>query len=215
MTETHEAARALVAAGKHLVDAGLSPGSSGNISARAGEDVLLTPTGSSLDRLDPDQLTVLRLDGTPLRGPRPSKEYPLHLAFYRRSPHTSAVVHVHSPYAAAASLLPAWHEHSALPPLTPYFVMRVGQAPLIPYAAPGDADQARLIERHRASFRAVLLQNHGPVTSGTTIDEAVDATIELEEASRLAILTAGQRINTLSGEQARALADQYGSPWEL
>jgi ribulose-5-phosphate 4-epimerase/fuculose-1-phosphate aldolase len=158
---------------------------------------------------------VLRLDGALIKGPRPSKEYPLHLAFYRRSTQTAAVVHVHSPYAAAASLLPAWRPHSALPPLTPYFVMRVGQAPLIPYAAPGDADQARLIERHEMAFRAVLLQNHGPVTSGRTVEEAVDATIELEEASRLAILTAGQRVNVLTAEQARSLAEQYGSPWEV
>lgn len=208
-----DARRELAAAGAHLASLGLSPGSSGNLSVREGDRVLITPTGADLAAIDPDGLAVLDLDGTHLDGPRPSKEHPLHTAFYRRDATTRAVVHLHSRHAAAVSCCPPWTRHSALPPLTPYFVMRVGQTPLIPYAAPGDAAQAVELERLPFPFRAALLQNHGPVVAGADVRAASDAAVELEEAAAL-LLTLGERATRLlTPEECTALAQRYGSPW--
>ena len=163
------AAHELVEAGRRVTELGLSAGSSGNLSVRVGDRVLMSPTGAALDALAPDALSELRLDGGVIGGPPASKEFPFHTAFYRRDAATRAVVHLHSPHATAVSLLAPWHERSAVRPLTPYFVMRVGQTPLVPYAPPGDARQADLIEALPFRFRAVLLQNHGPVTSGRSL----------------------------------------------
>ncbi|WP_130800120.1 class II aldolase/adducin family protein [Streptomyces otsuchiensis] len=212
----------LVAAGRELTAAGLSPGASGNLSVRVGDRVYITPTGTRLDELDPDGLAVLDAEAdvrTPLErahldGPRPSKEFPLHLALYHRDPTATAVVHLHSAHAAAYSCLPAWSPRSAVPPLTPYFVMRVGQTPLVPYAQPGDADQAAGLVDLDFPFRAALLQNHGPVTSGADMAAATDAAIELEETSRLLLLLNGRTPRLLTAEEADVLARRYGTHWD-
>ncbi|PWS49943.1 aldolase [Streptomyces sp. FT05W] len=203
----------LAAAGARLAALGLSPGSSGNLSVRIDDRVLITPTGADLAEVDPDGLSVLGLDGTHLDGPRPSKEFPLHGAFYRRDDATRAVVHLHARNATAVSCLPPWSARSAVPPLTPYFVMRVGQTPLIPYAPPGDADQAEVLALLPFPLRAALLQNHGPVLAGPTMARAVDAAVELEEVSAL-LLSLGERSpRLLTPAEADALARTYDSPW--
>ena len=202
----------LAAAGARLAALGLSPGSSGNLSVRIDDRVLITPTGADLAEVDPDGLSVLALDGTHLDGPRPSKEFPLHGAFYRRDDATRAVVHLHARNATAVSCLPPWSARSAVPPLTPYFVMRVGQTPLIPYAPPGDADQAEALALLPFPLRAALLQNHGPVLAGPTMARAVDAAVELEEVSAL-LLSLGERSpRLLTPAEADALARTYDSP---
>ncbi|MFI6347888.1 class II aldolase/adducin family protein [Streptomyces sp. NPDC050560] len=205
----------LVRAGARLRGLGLSPGASGNLSVRVADRVLITPTGSDLGDLDPDGLTVLDLEGGHLAGPRPSKEFPLHTAFYRRARDTAAVVHLHSRSATAVSCRPAWSQGSAVPPLTPYFVMRVGQTPLIPYAAPGDPGQAAAIEAMPAAFRAVLLANHGPVTSGGDLAAAVDAAIELEEVCTLLLMLSDGERRLLTAPEIAELTGRYGSDWDL
>ncbi|CAL9335731.1 class II aldolase/adducin family protein [Streptomyces sp. enrichment culture] len=208
-------AHELVAAAAHLAGLGLSPGSSGNVSARDGDRVLVTPTGTDLAALDPGSLSVLDLDGNHLDGPAPSKEYPLHLAFYRREHATRAVVHLHSRHAAALSCRRApWSERSALPPITPYFVMRVGQIPMLPYAPPGDPAQAADLELLAFPCRAALLQNHGPVVAGTSLRAAAEAAIEVEEASALLLLLGEQPVRHLTADEATALARKYGTYWE-
>ncbi|MFD7711169.1 class II aldolase/adducin family protein [Streptomyces sp. NPDC059786] len=203
----------LARAGAHLAALGLSPGSSGNLSVRIGEQVLITPTGTDLSRIAPDKLSVLDLTGAHLDGPRPSKEFPLHTAFYRRNPDARAVVHLHSRHAAAVSCLPPYSERTAIPPVTPYFVMRVGQTPLLPYAAPGDAGQAEDMERLPFPFRAVLLANHGPVVAGATMAAAVDTAVELEETSALLLALGTRQIRLLTADDAETLAARYDSPW--
>ncbi|MBD2830910.1 class II aldolase/adducin family protein [Streptomyces pratensis] len=202
----------LAAAGARLAALGLSPGSSGNLSVRIDDRVLITPTGADLAEVDPDGLSVLALDGTHLDGPRPSKEFPLHGAFYRRDDATRAVVHLHARNATAVSCLPPWSARSAVPPLTPYFVMRVGQTPSSvrparrrgPGRGPGPA---------AFPLRAALLQNHGPVLAGPTMARAVDAAVELEEVSAL-LLSLGERSpRLLTPAEADALARTYDSPW--
>jgi ribulose-5-phosphate 4-epimerase/fuculose-1-phosphate aldolase len=203
----------LVEAGAQLSALGLSPGTTGNISVRAGDRILMSPTGTDLGSLDPAALSVLDIEGRLLDGGKPSKEFPLHRAFYRRDASTSAVVHLHSSHAAAVSCLPAWSAASAIPPLTPYFVMRVGQAPLIPYASPGDVAQAAYLEALGLPFSAALLQNHGSLTSGQSLAPAVDAAIELEEVSKLLLLLGERAVNLLPEGEAEHLAAKYGSAW--
>jgi ribulose-5-phosphate 4-epimerase/fuculose-1-phosphate aldolase len=203
----------LVAAGRQLTALGLSPGSSGNLSVRVGDTIVMSPTGSDLAGLHAQQLSVLDFEGKLLCGPKASKEYPFHRAMYRRNVETRAIVHLHSTYAVGVSCLEPWSTMSALPPVTPYFVMRVGQTPLIPYAAPGDSSQAGIIENLGFPFGAVLLQNHGSITSGLTMAAAVDAAIELEEACKLLLLLGTKRARYLTSREAFALASAYSSPW--
>jgi ribulose-5-phosphate 4-epimerase/fuculose-1-phosphate aldolase len=203
----------LVEAGARLVAAGVSPGSSGNVSVRVDEAMLMSPTGAALAALDPDQLSWVHLTDGRLAGPPPSKEVPFHQAFYARDGAFGAVVHVHAPAAVAASCLEPWSAVSAVPPLTPYFVMRVGQVPLIPYADPGDRSQADLIEGLAQPFRAVLLQNHGLVAAGPTLSEAVAVTLELEQTCDLWLRLGDQSFRCLRADAVRRLADRYGSPW--
>ncbi|NUJ86723.1 aldolase [Plantibacter sp. MCCC 1A11337] len=204
----------LVAAGAAVVAAGLSPGSSGNLSARATDGtILITPGGAVLGALDPDRLAVLDAHGEWVGGDKPSKEASLHLALYRKNPEHRAIVHVHSPQAVAASCLEPWAPHSALPPLTPYFVMRAGQTPLVPYRAPGSPELADLLTVLTFPFHAALLQNHGQLTSGRDLATAIDAAIEVEEASRITLMTAGQRRRLLDEAEIADLTARYGSSW--
>jgi ribulose-5-phosphate 4-epimerase/fuculose-1-phosphate aldolase len=214
-SEAREAARELCAVGRRAVELGLSPGASGNVSARAGGLTLMSPTGVSLRDLDPEGLSVLDEAGEHVAGPRPSKEFPLHLAMYRRVGDAGAVVHLHSPHASAASCLPAWSEASALPPVTPYLVMRVGQAPLVPYAAPGSDRLADNLASLPGRFRAALLANHGSIVAAAGPGAALDGAIELEEASRIVVSLRGSEFSVLSAEDVRELTERYGTAWDL
>nr|WP_306270526.1 class II aldolase/adducin family protein [Ornithinimicrobium sp. HY1793] len=205
--------------GRHLESLGLSPGSSGNISVRVGDRVHISATGQPLGSLSADQLSVMELTADGLAhvdGPRPSKEHGLHGALYHRDPDAVCVVHLHSTHAVAASCLPPWNEHSALPPLTPYLLMRVGNLPLIPYHPPGDADQAQLLRELDIQCHGALLQNHGPVVAGRTVSEAVDRAIEIELASQTRMLVGqapGARL--LTDSETEHLTSAYGQPWKM
>lgn len=207
----------LIRAGEQLAALGLSPGTSGNISVRKGNQVLMSPSGTSLGYLSGVELSVLELDEQGIRhvdGPVPSKEFGLHEAMYLRDDTAVCVVHLHSPQAVAASCLPPWSEHSALPPLTPYLLMRVGNLPLIPYCAPGDPAQARMLWEYPIQCNAALLQNHGPVVAGASVDEAIVRCIEVEEAART-VLMVGDHVNVrvLGDSETKFLAANYGQPW--
>jgi ribulose-5-phosphate 4-epimerase/fuculose-1-phosphate aldolase len=203
----------LVQAGRALAALGLSPGSSGNLSVRNGSNIVMTPTGTSLGALDGDNLAVLDLVDGYRHGGKPSKEFPLHRAFYAKNPEFTAVVHLHSPYSMAASCLAPWSEHSAIPPISPYFVMRVGQTPLIPYAPPGDPMLGELLAAVPFDFNAALLRNHGQIVAARSLAQAVDAAIELEEACRLTVLVGAQNPALLTPIQSRELAHRFGMPW--
>jgi ribulose-5-phosphate 4-epimerase/fuculose-1-phosphate aldolase len=203
----------LVAAGAKVAATGMSPGSSGNISMRDGDHIVISPTGADLAALHVDELSVVDFSGTLLHGPRPSKEFPFHRAFYRRDFDTTAIVHVHSLKATAVSCTTPWSANSAIPPVTPYFVMRVGQTPLIPYADPGDPSQADVIEALEFPFRAALLQNHGSITAGTTIHGAVEAAIELEQTCAVLLSLGEKHFQPLGTAAVLRLAERYSSPW--
>ncbi|CAL8972589.1 MAG: hypothetical protein BGO38_12610 [Cellulomonas sp. 73-145] len=209
-TSDHDLTRALdalVAACRHLATQGLSPGGSGNVSLRVGTRLLVTPTGSSLSRLTPEAVTVLE-DGEVRSGGRPSKELPLHRAFLAARPELTAVVHLHSPYAVAASCLDATAPPPAtgpLPALTPYQVMRLGALPVAPYAPPGSAELAQGVAALAGEHTVVLLANHGSVVAGPTLDAATDLAEELEAAARLHFVLADRPHRLLTPEQVDAL----------
>jgi len=203
----------IVEIGLSLYRRGLSPGSSGNISARVEDGWILTPTNSCLGELDPSTLSKLDWSGRHLSGQKPSKEYFLHLAVYENRAESGAIVHLHSSCAAAVSCLDELDPSSCIPPITPYFVMRVGKLPLIPYFRPGDKALATEIAKHATQHAAVLLANHGPVVSGKELDSAVYAVEELEETAKLMLTLHGHKIRTLTQNQIQELKEVFGAEW--
>ena len=168
---------------------GFSVGSAGNISVRLDNAYLITPTNSSLGRLDPARLSLLDAEFRHAGGDKPSKEVFMHRAFYRASADVGAVVHLHSTQATAVACLPDVDRDNPIPPLTPYFVMRVGRRmPIVEYYRPGDPAMEQAIHAAALGARAVLLANHGPVVSGRTLTDAVYAAEELEEAAKLYLM---------------------------
>jgi ribulose-5-phosphate 4-epimerase/fuculose-1-phosphate aldolase len=196
--------RDMVKWGRSLFERGLTAGSSGNISAKLDDGFLVTPTNSCLGFLEPERLSKLDAAGTLVSGDPPTKELPLHFAFYEVRPTAKAVVHLHSTHATALSCLADVDPEDAIPPITPYVVMRVGKVPVVPYTRPGAADVAPLIRAKAGEHPAILLGNHGPVVAGTSLDAAVFAMEELEETARLVLLTRGMKVRFLSPE---AIAD--------
>ncbi|MDH3715206.1 MAG: aldolase [Gammaproteobacteria bacterium] len=189
---------------------GLTFGSSGNISVRTEDGWLMTPTGSSLGTLDPAQLSRLDVEGKLLSGDAPTKESFLHLAVYDKRPTSQAIVHLHSTYSVAASCLDGVDPENVLPPITAYYVMRVGKLPLIPYYPPGDKTLADAIGARATDHHAVLLANHGPVVAGNSLADAVYAIEELEETARLFLLLKDKPTRLLTGEQVDELRKRFG-----
>jgi len=201
--EQLEVARELAACARSLFQRGYSFGTSGNVSARAGDIILVSPTNSSFEDLQEYSFSEVTLDGTRREGPVPSKEVHFHLALYAARPDAMAVVHLHSTYATAVSCLPA-NGGEILPVYTPYFAMRIPCLPVVPYLPPGHPDLAGHVRAAAERSPAILLKNHGPVTAGRTIREASALAEELEEQSRLYFLL-GERGETLSAEQIAEL----------
>jgi 3-dehydro-4-phosphotetronate decarboxylase len=200
-----EAREHIVALGRSMFERSLTFGSSGNISIRLADGWLMTPTGSSLGRLDPARLAKVADDGQRLSGDAPTKEAFLHLAMYRERPGASAVIHLHSTHSVAVSCLDGIDHADVLPPITAYYLMRVGTLPLIPYYAPGDKTLAEAVGRMAAKHAALLLANHGPVVSGSTLSAAADAIEELEETARLYLLLHGKPTRYLTKSQVEEL----------
>jgi len=194
---------------KSLFDRGLTFGSSGNISVRLEDGWLMTPTGSSMGAIDPARISRLDLAGNLISGDKPTKESFLHMAMYGRRPRAGAIVHLHSTHSVAVSCLNDIDHRDVLPPLTAYYVMRVGRLPLIPYFAPGDLDLARAVEEMASDHHAVLLANHGPVVAGKSLEDAVYATEELEETAKLFLALRGMRTRPLTPEQVRDLEARF------
>ena len=197
--------------GRSLFERGLTAGSSGNISVRLEDGGwLTTPTDSSLGFLDPARLSRLDGEGLLLSGDQPTKELPLHAALYATRRDTGAVVHLHSTHSVAVSMLPDVNPADVLPPMTAYYLMRVGRTALVPYYRPGDPAVADAIRGLAGRYTAVLLANHGPVVAGKDLESAVYATEELEETAKLHLLLRGLNPRLLTGSQVRDLVDRFG-----
>ena len=199
----------ICAIAKSIFDRGLTHGSTGNISARCDDGWLLTPTGSSLGSLDPGRLSKLDRSGRLVSGDAPTKESFLHLAMYEERERSRAVVHLHATHSVAVSVLEEVDPANVLPPLTAYYVMRVGRLPLVPYFAPGDAALAAAVRGYAGRHHAVLLANHGPVVAGTSLAAAADAVEELEATARLYLLLRGSRVRPLTEAQCDELRRRF------
>ena len=195
--------------GRSIFERGLTHGSTGNISARCDDGWLLTPTGSSLGRLDPARLSKLDWQGNLISGAQPSKENFLHLAMYQERERNQAVVHLHSTHSVAVSVLRDVDPADVLPPLTAYYLMRIGSLPLVPYFAPGDMQLAQAVRGFAGKHHAMLLANHGPVVAGTSLAAAADAVEELEATARLYLLLHGQRLRALTPQQVADIRQRY------
>jgi len=199
---------------KSMFDRGLTHGSTGNISVRLGDgSLLVTPTGSSMGFLDPARISHLSAEGTLLSGDRPTKEMPLHAAFYETRNGTGAVVHLHSCHSVALSLLPEIDPDNVLPPLTAYGIMQLGKVKLLPFFVPGDPAMGNAVRGLAGKRSAVLLANHGPVVAGKDLEAAVYATEELEATAQLAILLRGTAVNAMTADQTARVVERFDVDW--
>lgn len=197
--------------GRSLFERGLTPGSSGNISLRLDDGGwLVTPTNASLGFLDPARISRLDAQGGLVSGDKPTKEIPLHTALYETRGSARAIVHLHSTHAVALTMLPEIDPRAALPPMTPYYLMRAGETALVPYYRPGDPAVADAIRGLAGRYSSVLLANHGPVVGGDSLEAAVFATEELEETAKLYLLLRNLNPRYLSPAQVADLVKTFG-----
>ncbi|THH36215.1 aldolase [Aliishimia ponticola] len=200
---------------KSMFDRGLTGGSTGNISAQTDDGgLLVSPTGTSFGRLDPGRLSRFDASGTHIDGDKPTKEMPLHTAFYETRSTAGAVVHLHSCHSVALSLMPDADEDNFLPPLTPYGIMKLGKVKLLPFFLPGDPAMGEAVRGLAGKRSAVMLANHGPVVAGKDIEAACNAIEELEDTARLAMLTRGMNPRMLTGAQQQALITKFDVEWD-
>ena len=201
----------ICAVGASLFARGLTFGSTGNISIRTEDGGwLMTPTNASLGALDPRRLSRFDVDGRLIDGDPPTKESFLHIAMYEQRQDCRAVVHLHSTHSVAVSILDGIDPTDVMPPLTAYFVMRVGRLPLVPYFAPGDKELAKAVGALAGKHHAVLLANHGPVVAGTSLANAQYATEELEETAKLFLLLRSHKLRPLTADQVAELRARFG-----
>jgi ribulose-5-phosphate 4-epimerase/fuculose-1-phosphate aldolase len=200
---------------KSMFDRGLTGGSTGNISARMPDGgLLVSPTGTSFGRLDPARLSRFSREGRFLEGDPPTKEMPLHAAFYETRSTAGAVVHLHACHSVALSMLPDADEDNFLPPLTPYGIMKLGKVKLLPYFMPGDPAMGEAVRGLAGRRSAVMLANHGPVVAGKDVEAACNAIEELEDTARLALLTRGMNPRALTDRQVQKLVDTFDVEWD-
>ena len=201
--------------GKSMFDRGLTGGSSGNISVRLSDgSLLVTPTGKSMGFLDPAEISHIATDGSLLSGLKPTKEIPLHSAFYETRSQSGAVVHLHSSHSVAVSVLPDIDENDVLPPITAYGVMKLGKVKLLPFFMPGDPAMGDAVRGLAGKRSAVLLAHHGPVVAGKDLEAAVFAMEELEETAKLTMLTQGLGARLLDQSQIKALVRKFDIEWD-
>jgi ribulose-5-phosphate 4-epimerase/fuculose-1-phosphate aldolase len=219
MTEESGLREELCRVGASLYARGYVHASAGNLSARLDDGWLITPTDACLGALDPARLARLDAQGRQTGGDPASKTLALHRRIYDAAPEARCVIHTHSTHLVALSLAGVWSADDIVPPITPYFVMKVGHVPLIPYHRPGDPAVAELVAARIADFasrgtpiRAVMLERLGPNVWHRTPAEAMAALEELEETAKLWQL-AQPRPAPLSESQIDALRQAFGARW--
>jgi len=187
-------------------------GSAGNVSARLEDGWLITPTDACLGHLDPAAIAKVDRDGTWVSGDKPSKTLALHRNVYDVNPSTHGVVHTHSTNLVALTLEGVWSDDDILPPITPYFVMKVGHIPLISYRRPGDPIVVERVRALACEVRGVMLERLGPVVWGASVSQAAWALEELEETAQL-WRTSSPRPVPLTEEQIAELRETFGAKW--
>ncbi|MEL6564378.1 MAG: aldolase [Pseudomonadota bacterium] len=214
MTETQLREQICLLA-RSLFDRGLTHGSTGNISARTDDGgLLVSPTGTSFGRLDPGRLSRFDARGTLVDGDPPTKEMPLHSAFYDTRSNAGAVVHLHACHSVAWSMMPDADPDNFLPPLTPYAIMKLGRVKLLPFFLPGDPAMGEAVRGLAGKRSAVMLANHGPVVAGKDVEAACNAVEELEETAKLALMLRGVPARGLSPAQVQDVVTRFDVEWD-
>ncbi len=215
MTDESRLRELICTLAKSMFDRGLTGGSTGNISARLPDGgLLVSPTGTSFGRLDPARLARFDAMGRHVAGDPPTKEMPLHAAFYDTRSTAGAVVHLHACHSVALSTLPEADENDFLPRITPYAVMQLGRVKLLPYFRPGDPAMGQAVRGLAGKRSAVMLANHGPVVAGKDVEAACNAIEELEATARLALLTRGLHPRLLTDAQVQDLVSTFNVEWD-
>ena len=215
MTEETRLREQICLLAKSLFDRGLTHGSTGNISARTPDGgLLVSPTGTSFGRLDPGRLSRFDAQGTLVDGDKPTKEMPLHTAFYDTRTTAGAVVHLHSTHSVALSMLPDTDPDDFLPPMTPYAIMKLGKVRLLPFFLPGDPAMGEAVRGLVGKRSAVMLANHGPVVAAKDVEAACNAIEELEETAKLALLLRGLNPQMLTPDQVRTVVTKFDVEWD-
>ncbi|MFZ1180463.1 MAG: aldolase [Herbaspirillum sp.] len=198
--------------GASLYRRGYTVGSAGNISARLDDGWLITPTDACLGFLNPEKIAKVDAAGNWISGDQPSKTLALHRRVYENNPEVHAVVHTHSTYLVNLTITGVWSQDDVLPPITPYYVMKVGHIPLISYHRPGDPLVAERVEQLAAKVRGVLLERLGPVVWESSVSRAAYALEELEETARLWHL-AGGNVTPLDDAALQELREVFNARW--
>lgn len=201
---------------KSMFDRGLTGGSAGNISARTDDGgLLVSPTGTSFGRLDPAKLSRFDAKGVLIGGDKPTKEMPLHTAFYDTRSQAGAVVHLHACHSVALSMLPDADPDNFIPPVTPYAIMKLGKVKLLPFFMPGDPAMGEAVRGLAGKRSAVMLANHGPVVAGKDIEAACNAIEELEDSAKLAFMLRSMNANVLTDEQVKNVVTTFDVEWDI
>jgi L-fuculose-phosphate aldolase len=210
MSPDEERARnALVLAGRQMLEKGYIDEASGNLSARLDNGrILVTPSGKSKGRLQPDELLVVDLLGRPdgRDDRRPTSELPMHLEVYRQRPDVWAVVHAHPPFTVALSMV----GYSFREALIPEWIVALGPVALVPYATPSSEENQQAIQEVIARFDALVLSHHGTLTAGRSVEEAYARLAALEHGASIIqrALVTGLPLVPIPREQVRKLLDQ-------
>jgi ribulose-5-phosphate 4-epimerase/fuculose-1-phosphate aldolase len=218
MTGEHALRDEICRVGRSLFDRGYVHATAGNISARLDDGgFLITPTDACLGSLDPAALARIDPTGQQSGGARASKTLALHRCIYASDGDAGCVIHTHSTHLVALSLIGGAAPGEFLPPITPYFVMKVGRVPLLPYHRPGDPAVAGYVEeamrqsqQRGAPIRAVMLARLGPQVWHRTPAAAMAVLEELEETARLWLLA---RPTPLDAPQIEELRQTFGARW--
>jgi 3-dehydro-4-phosphotetronate decarboxylase len=215
MTEEHQLREEICRVGRSLFERGYVHATAGNISVRLDGGFLITPTDACLGTLDPAQLAHVNTAGEQTGGARASKTLALHRRIYAAASEARCVIHTHSTHLVALTLQGVWSPADILPPITPYYVMKVGHVPLIPYHRPGDPAVADLVAEHiaaRPGLRAVMLDRLGPNVWQRSPAEASVVLEELEETAKLWLLCT-PKPQPLDEHQIEQLRQQFGASW--
>ena len=215
-----EAAAEICRIGRSLFDRGYVHATAGNISVKLDDGrYLITPTDACLGTLQPDRLALVDALGQQVSGDRASKTLTLHRRIYATAPEAACVIHTHSTHLVALTLSGVWKHDDILPPITPYYVMKVGHVPLIPYHRPGDPNVAELVAQRiqqriglGTPIRAVMLDRLGPNVWHRSPAEASAVLEELEETAKLWLMS-GRQVEPLNEVALSQLRQAFGAAW--
>jgi ribulose-5-phosphate 4-epimerase/fuculose-1-phosphate aldolase len=205
--------------GRSLFDRGYVHATAGNISVRLEDGYLITPTDACLGFLEPDRLAKVDSNGTQVGGDCASKTLVLHRKIYAADSAAGCVIHTHSTHLVGLTLAGVWSPSDIVPPITPYYVMKVGHVPLIPYHRPGDPLVGDVVvgwiermQMARTPIRADMLDKLGPNVWHSSPAVAMAVLEELEETARLWLMTTPKPA-PLSAEAIQQLRDSFGAIW--